>query len=58
MRDPTLRKQLACRARMLAEQQYSWESVRQRAAELATDLLGDSRSPAPPPGDAQPAEGP
>jgi glycosyltransferase involved in cell wall biosynthesis len=46
LRDPGFRAQIATQGRALAERQYSWESIRHRAAQLATDLLRDDRSPA------------
>lgn len=45
LRDPDLRAQLVQRGRALVERRYSWESIRRRTAELATELL----EAAPPP---------
>ena len=47
LRDPVRRAQLAQRGRALAERRYSWEPIRRRTAELATELLKDARSSAP-----------
>jgi len=44
LRTPALRARLIARALVLAEQQYSWESVQQRDADVATGLIEDVRS--------------
>jgi glycosyltransferase involved in cell wall biosynthesis len=47
LRNPALRTRLARQARALVVQRYSWESIRQRAAAMANELLGDAGASAP-----------